>query len=254
MPDSTSLTFGTNQYITTTAGTGTTGLWAYTTDAYITNVGVSGGTPTLVNYDLKVKTGISPQLYFRYIKKKFGVLEQMKLDGRLKRLEKAFMKAVENGQSALGEKILTDLSREARESAISAKGIKHFIEYDDIQRYKRNIRDGHISDTKLEDFTRVIPQKVLDKKKKVQDCFDGFVIYHYWNEEAEKNRSTKQKMSQSEKDKLRDPVLFGVIKESNRLYFIADWEDEYCDLTFEEMLDVIGADEDETTIPRNPVL
>lgn len=242
---------GTNQYITsTTAGT-ITSTGGY---IYIDGIASYGSVTTPISWSLNVKSGISPQLYFKYIKKKFGMLEKLRLDSRLKRLEKAFLKAVENGQDALGEKILKDLSRETRESTMYVKGIKHFIEYDDLTRYKTKIRDGHISDTKLEDFTRVIPKAVMDKKNKVNDCFDGFVIYHYWNEEAEKNRSTKQKMSNDEKQKLRDPVLFGVIKESNRLYFIADWEDEFCDLTFEEMIDVIGKDEDEQTIKRDPVL
>jgi hypothetical protein len=47
-------------------------------------------------------------------------------------------------------------------------------------------------------------------------------------------------MSSDEKSKMRDPILFGYIKETDRLYFIADWEDEYCDLTFDEIIDVVG--------------
>jgi hypothetical protein len=47
-------------------------------------------------------------------------------------------------------------------------------------------------------------------------------------------------MSSEEKQKMKDPILFGYIKETDRLYFIADWEDEYCDLTFDEIVDVIG--------------
>jgi len=224
------------------------------TETYFTIDGTSmlnsGGFVTTVTQ----KTGISPQLYFKYIKKKFSMLEKMKIDKRLVRLEKAFDQAVENGQSALAEKFLLQVGREARESVIYAKGIKLFIEKSDLDKHKQNIRGGHISDTKLEKFTRVIPKDVLKKKKKVADIFDGFVIYHYWNEKAEKNREDKQKMSREERADLRDPVLFGWIKECNRLYFIADWEDEYCDLSFEELIDFLGKDEDEIKIPRNPVL
>lgn len=227
-----------------------------TTGGYVTVTDFSFDSNAItVNGSVKNENGkISPQLYFKYIKKKFGILEKVKLDARLKRLEKAFNAAVANGQEALGEKMMSDLARETRESVMYAKGIKYFIEKEDLDRYKRKIRDGHISDTKFKEFTRVIPKDVLDKKKKVEDCFDGYVIYHYWDESAEKVREGKQKMTAQEKDKMRDPVLFGVIKESTRLYFIADWEDEYCDLTFEEMIDVIGKDEDEMTIPRNPIL
>lgn len=186
------------------------------------------------------ESGIAPQLYFKYIKKHFGLLEQKKIEDRKKKLERAFDTAVENGQNVLAEKFLCELARETRECALFARGVTTYIEQDIIRKYKNSIRGGHISDTQLKDFTRVIPKKVLEKKKKVEDLFDGFVVYHYWNDRTQDKIAEKQKMSHEEKAKMRDPVLFGWIKESSRLYFIADWEDEYCDLTFDEIVDAVG--------------
>lgn len=200
------------------------------------------------------KNGLHPELYFKYIKSKFGMLEKMRLDSRLKKLEKAFNKAVESGQEALGMKFLTQVARETRESAIYAKGVKMFIEREDLVKYKHKIREGHISDTMLKDFTRVIPNQVIKKKEKVKDVFDDFVVYHYWNEESAKKAEKKEKMTPDEKQKMRDPVLFGIIKESNRLYFIADWDDEFCDLSFDELVDVLGKDDEELTLQRDPKL
>lgn len=237
-----------NQYITF-SGDATTTINMQATGGWSMGNGVA-------SWSMDVKSGIAPELYFKYIKKKFGMLERMKIDARLKKLEKAFNKAVENGQEALGMKLMSEIARETRESLMYAKGVYYFIEYDDLTRYKRNIRNGHISDTKFAEYTRVIPEKVLEKKKKTENLFDGYVIYHYWNEEAEKKREKKQKMSEDEKNRMRDPVLFGVIRESNRLYFIADWEDEYCDLSFEELVGVIGKeakkDDSEFEITRHP--
>lgn len=221
-----------------------TSSWQYIGDA------VGGG----VSVGVKMGSGIAPELYFKYIKKKFGLLEGMKVNARLKRLEKAFNRAVENGQISLGEKMMKEIAREARESAMYAKGIKHFIEHEDLRKYKNKIRGGHISDTKFEHFTRVIPDEVLAKKKKVEDLFDGYVIYHYWNEEAAAKAEKKERMTPEEKARMRDPVLFGVIAESSRLYFIAEWDDEFCDLSFEELIDVVGKDEEEHTITREPKL
>lgn len=239
----------------TMTATNATSTTAYLTDRidslYWQVTGEAGGA---VAVSLKVGNGIAPELYFKYIKKKFGTLESMKLNARLKRLEKAFNKAVENGQIALGEKMMREISREARESAMYAKGIKHFIEHDDLRKYKNKIRGGHISDTKFEHFTRVIPDDVLAKKKKVEDLFDGYVIYHYWNEEAAAKAEKNERMTPEEKSRMRDPVLFGVIKDSTRLYFIAEWDDEFCDLSFEELIDVIGKDEEDHTISREPKL
>lgn len=219
---------------------------------------IAGGWTTVQNGTISARMdqqpGIHPELFFKYIKRKFGALEKMRLDGRLKKLERAFDKAVESGQEALGKKLMTEVIRETRESVMYAKGVRHFIEREDLQKHKNNIRGGHISDTVFKEFTRVIPKDVLAKKKKVEDCFDGFVIYHYWDEKAEKNRTEKQKMTADEKQRMRDPVLFGIIRETNRLYFVADWEDEHCDLTFDEMVDVIGADDEDITISREPKL
>lgn len=210
------------------------------------------------NSDIKISakdnSGIHPELYFKYIKKKFGVIETLKLDARLKKLEKAFYAALENGQNALGEKIFKDLTRETRESMMYAKGVKHFVEHADLQKFKKKIRGGHISDTKFQDYTRVIPEDVLAKKKEVDFLFDGFVIYHVWDEEAEKKREKKESITPAEKSRMKDPVLFGVIKESSRCYFIAEWSDELCDLTFEEIVDHLGKNDEEVTIPRVPKL
>lgn len=212
------------------------------------------GIDTVVGLNISTdkKGGIHPVLYFKYIKSKFKILERMRLDRRLKYLENAYFRTAEAGQVSLSEKILKILAIETRESMMYAKGIRHFIERDDLVKYKNKIRDGHISDTMMKEFTRVIPKNVLAKKEKVKDVFDDFVIYHYWNEEAEKNREVKQKITPEEKSKLRDPVLFGIIKETDKLYFIADWEDDFCDLSFSEMIDVIGKDDDEFELPAKP--
>lgn len=199
-----------------------------------------------------VKPGIAPELYFKYVKKKFTTLQRMKIERRLKKLEAAFNKAVESGQNSLGEKMLLEMVRETKESMMLARGIQFKIDKAHLDKHKRNIRGGHISDTRYEKYTRVIPDDVVKRKKEVEDLFDGFIIYHVWDEEAEKKRSKNQKMSDSERANMRDPVLFGYINECNDLYFVADWEDEYCDLTFDELVDHLGGDEEEYKLKKNP--
>jgi hypothetical protein len=228
-------------------GTYTTG-WSTTGSAEYQNLLAS------VKVIMGENKGISPQLYFSYVKSKFGLLEKSKLERRMKKLEAAFNNAVDNGQEALGQKFLNELSREMNESLALAKGIKYFITREDLRKHKNRIRGGHISDTQFEEFTRVIPKDVLEKKKKVEGIFDGFVIYHYWDESAEAVRAGKQKMTSEEKNKMRDPVLFGYFQGNERLYFVADWEDEFCDLTFDELIDFIGKSEDGVRIPKNPEL
>ena len=182
------------------------------------------------------RTGVEPQVYFRYVKRKFKLIECTRLNKRLRLLEEAFDAAVKNGQDVLAEKFLNEFSTKVREARIAAAGVQYYIEKNDLFRYKHMIRDGHISDTLFKSFTRVIPKRVLKLKAKVEDVFDDFVIYHYWDEKA-KDVAT---MTPEEKNKMKDPILFGIIKETNRLYFIADWVDDHCDLTFEEITAVVA--------------
>lgn len=203
---------------------------------------------------LTPKEGISPQLYFKYVKKKMGFLENATYKKRMARLEKAFNAAMQNGQKALGEKVFKELTREMRESEMYARGVRMYIDKEVLYRHKSRIKGGHISDTAFSEFTRVIPSDVLKKKAAVDNLFDSFVIFHYWNEEAEKVLAGKQKMSPEERSRMRDPILFGRIHESSRLYFIADWEDEYCDLTFDDIIDVVGGQLDDYKITAHPKL
>ena len=184
----------------------------------------------------KKDKGINPSLYFTYVKKNLNLIEKVKLDKKVKEIEAAFDKAVENGQDVLAEKFTRVLHVTVREAELQVKGITKYVEKEILNKYKNSLRDGHISDTLLKDFTRVIPKDVIAKKKKVEHLFDNFVIYHYFNE----SQKDLKKLSSEEKQKMRDPILFGMFKGSDRLYFIADWEDEFCDFTFDEMTKVLG--------------
>jgi len=107
------------------------------------------------------KTRIHAKLYFSYVKSKFKLLERIRMDRRAKTLEKAFEQAMGAGQIALSEKIMREVTVYSRESVMSAKGIKWQINRTDLDRYKKKLRNGHISDTRLSEYTRVIPQDVL---------------------------------------------------------------------------------------------
>jgi hypothetical protein len=218
------------------------------TNPYITISGnaIYADTQDAISFEVKKDSGMSPHIYFKYIKKKFSVLENMRVSNRLKKLEKLFYKSIEDGQEALSEKFLKEIARETKETELAARGIKLFIDRDELNKYKYKIRKGHISDTPFKKYTRIIPKDVLEKKKKVEKLFDDFIIYHYWDDSVK----DVKKMDSEEKRNMRDPVLFGIIKESNRYYFIADWEDEYCDLTFDEIVDSLGKDEDDITISK----
>jgi hypothetical protein len=44
----------------------------------------------------------------------------------------------------------------------------------------------------------------------------------------------------AEAERRKDPILFGVIRGSRKLYYLGSWEDEYCDLTLDKFIEQFG--------------
>ena len=72
------------------------------------------------------------------------------------------------------------------------------------------------------------------------EVFDNYVILHYDPEGNSVAMTNKEK--EEEVRKAKDPILFGVISGSNKLYYICDWIDEVIgdDLTWDTVVDSLG--------------
>ena len=69
--------------------------------------------------------------------------------------------------------------------------------------------------------------------------FDNYCILHY---DPENNA-----ISPTVAGKMADPILFGMIQGSTNLYYIADWIDEYCDLTLDRFIEELSGIKEEDT-------
>jgi hypothetical protein len=158
------------------------------------------------------------------------------------------------GHSVLSKKFLAKLTEEMKLAEIAGAGIKLCIMKESVDKYKNKIKGGHISDTLFDKYTNVIPDDVLKRKNDVEKCkvFDKFVIYHFYDDKLEEKKEKKEKISQDEKAAMRDPILFGVCKEMpDRLFFIADWEDDVCDLCFSDLIDKLKLDDEDVSLPES---
>ena len=81
---------------------------------------------------------------------------------------------------------------------------------------------------------------MVTEKHKCDDSmlFDNYVILHYDPD----NKATTPKAREVELEKRKDPILFGVVKSTRNLYFVADWKDELCDLTIQDIVNKLGHD------------
>lgn len=90
----------------------------------------------------------------------------------------------------------------------------------------------------LEEFTRVLPDHVIQAVEDTNDLFTNyFVMYTDYTgkeerriEQEERNRDPILWGAFIEEDKKTSDILFG-----ERMYPIADWKDDYCDLTLDEL-------------------
>jgi hypothetical protein len=149
--------------------------------------------------------------------------------------ENALNKAKEFGQKALEEKIMDMISVVKCEILLSGE-FKYVTEDQIIKLYEMTDSSKNLKLTWIKNFSRIIPDDVLKAKKDADTklVFDNYVVLHY---DPENNGEI---MTKKEIEKKKDPILFGVLNKSKKLYYIADWKDKYCDLTLDEMFEKIG--------------
>lgn len=178
---------------------------------------------------------ISIEEFFKSIKNSKAQMD--KIDGRIEAYEHALKQAADLGQVALRQELERKIEVVRSESQLFANNIvKVVLEKQVVEFYKSSERGVRLD--WIKNFTRTIPEKFVNIKKKLDDLkiFDNYVIMHYDpNEQA-------YKMTDEEKEAAKDPILFGVIQGSRKLYYIGDWVDEYCDLTLDAFIDKFGKD------------
>lgn len=189
-----------------------------------------------------------------------------KVESLFNKIKKAFARADENQQEKIIDN-LTEIKNNAEElnqqnlfleaeiklknamtevEAIKA-GYDRYVLKEDVNELIENLKakDGgrQLAFSNLERYPRVIPQKNAKLIKKAKKYFDSvYVLYTAKKEEVEKEKIAK------------DPIAFGVVKykggenssnitrntsvESNHMFFITDWVDEYCDLTLDKLVEL----------------
>lgn len=153
---------------------------------------------------------------------------------------KALHNSVDMGQTALQEELLKGLITNKYESLLYAEGYYYVIDEPTIVDFIKKCEKG-LSLDYIKNFTRPIPQEVVSKISKLNELeiFDNYVVLHY---DPDK---TAYKETEYERAKRKDPIIFGLIAGSKKLYYVTDWIDEYCDLTLEKFVDTLDIHKEE---------
>lgn len=132
----------------------------------------------------------------------------------------------------------------AEEAVVVAAGFTSYITEANLIDFIRKSERGTMVDF-LRYYEDEMPQEVIDKKLAADQLmvFDNYVVAYY-SDLIHRAVATQQKVSAKEEQKVRerrrDPILFGVIKNSRKLYYICDWTTDTDDLTLEKLEKELG--------------
>lgn len=175
------------------------------------------------------------QSYFDDLKEKCVDINLDNLERSLKEIPSQIEKAEKIGQKFLAEKLKRHIYLLMKEKVLLKYNINKYVSLYDINRFIDGIEDYVVKFCEIMAFPRIIPNNVVDRIQQMKDLglFSEFYIVFtdYTDEEIISEKAKKQRQVN------RDPIVFGVIDGyQDRYYFIADWVDEYCDITFDKMV------------------
>ncbi len=152
--------------------------------------------------------------------------------------ETAITNADKAGQIALVEQLKKRLNSAKSEAQLVAYGLNLYLTEEQIVQFYHNTKeDKNLKLTWIQNFIKPIPTKILDVKEKLDKTFvfDNYVILHY---DPNNTATNLTKAEQERRDK--DPIIFGLIEGSRRLYYVGDWIDDYCNLTLDVVIETLN--------------
>jgi hypothetical protein len=179
------------------------------------------------------KKELTPAEYFEYVKSKKNEITLDELDHVYDNCLKLIKKYMVTGQKKACEKLVFFLECLEEEKKVVEAGYKQFVYRWDLDEYIEKVMKDTVCIIELENFEREIPDEVIDKIIDAKEVFANLYVVF-----SDYTRTESKKIAKERHDK--DPIIFGSIEKNNktldRLYYIADWEDDFCDLTLEKMV------------------
>ena len=181
---------------------------------------------------------LSPQEYFDTIKDKKNHITDDELIGIYDNCLELLNKYKITGQIKGMKKLLFHLNCIEKERDIVHIGIDTFVYRDDIEEYIDSVAKNTVKIIEIENYEREIPDEIVTIVSKVKDKFDKlYVLFTDYTGKIERQVAREHRS--------RDPILFGTFQNEqtrtviDRFYYLGDWEDEYCDLTLDKMVNEI---------------
>ena len=148
-------------------------------------------------------------------------------------------KAIALNQETQIEKLVSELVIHVYESVLAVSGINRYITISDLITLQKRC-EKQLDIDYIRNFTRIIPDSAAEKKVLADNLyvFDNYVVLYY-DPSGKSFAFTEREKRELDRIK-RDPILFGVIQGSEKLYYIDSWIDELCDLTWDQVVEKLG--------------
>ena len=178
---------------------------------------------------------ITPAQYFEVLKGKKQTIDKEGLDKAYDACLTLAKKYNITGQTRGLVRLAFHTSCITKEYKLLEAGVNTFVYREDIETYIDDIADDAIKIIELENYEREIPDEVVESIAKVKGLFDRFYVVYTDYSKKETRRVQAERRE-------KDPILFGTFQNEeskfilDRFYYIADWVDEYCDLTLDKLI------------------
>ncbi len=181
---------------------------------------------------------IEPHEYFKVLKSNRKKITIEALQNQLNLIAHHIISANKVGQTSLVERLAFTHEVLIKEQTLVANNFNGFVYEDDLKKFLDGV--DNIMTIELSRYPRFIPEENINEieRAKKLNIFDEFcVVFTDFSGKDHKTEKEKEKVARN-----RDPVVFGYFRNKNkgikhdRFYFITDWEDDDCDLTFCELI------------------
>lgn len=178
---------------------------------------------------------LTPQQYFDAVKERKHKINDKELQDIYDNCLELLNKYIATGQNKAVRKLMFHLDCIEKERKIVAKGIDTFIYRDDIEYYIDKVAKDIVKIQDIGSYEREIPDEIVEVIVEFKDVFDQmYIVFTDYTGKAEREVEKERRE--------KDPILFGTFESPNtqsindRFWFLGDWQDEFCDLTLDKMV------------------
>lgn len=184
---------------------------------------------------------MEPHEYFAELKTNLKDAQKAEFESQMATIKEQILAASEIGQKTFLHRLSFTHEVIKKEQELLAYGISKYMLRDDITKFlDKVVPKNSIKIIELDRYPRPIPLDVMTKIKEVKELgiFDDFFIV--FTDFTDNTYETPEEKKMVERN--RDPVVFGWFKldkpnfKHDRVYYVADWIDEYCDLDFAQLV------------------